>query len=167
LLWAVFIGWASYDNDGANRTAFMESSASMVFGVVMAWGVAVVVAAEWLPFGAPVSGALAAGFASLLIVLASALPPLSRVPASFYGFASTFAYLTLVDEAATLHRLTTFGWNNGAIAVAVSLLIGTLFGVIHGVLAHALARGPIWPPRRRLHLDGSVVRPSHRGGAQM
>lgn len=43
-VWAAFVGWASYDQSGADRSALFTSSSCMVFGVVMAWLVAVVVA---------------------------------------------------------------------------------------------------------------------------
>ena len=39
-VWAAFVGWASYDHSGANRKALLTSSICMVFGVVMAWLVA-------------------------------------------------------------------------------------------------------------------------------
>src|SRR5207247_685314 len=48
-VWAAFIGWASYDHSGANRKALFTSSACSVFGVVMAWLVALVVAGSVLP----------------------------------------------------------------------------------------------------------------------
>src|SRR5437868_3192464 len=88
LLWAAFTGWASYDNNDADRKALVESSASMLLGLAMAWCVALVVAEQWLPRGHAVSRALAAGVASLLIVLTSAFAAVGRVPAAFYGFAS-------------------------------------------------------------------------------
>ena len=42
LIWAAFIGWASYDHSGANAQAFVRSSAGLIFGVVMAWAVVTV-----------------------------------------------------------------------------------------------------------------------------
>jgi hypothetical protein len=71
-VWAAFIGWASYDHSGATLQAALRSSAALVFGVVMAWAVAIVVAAGILPLSASLATAVTAGIASFLIVLASA-----------------------------------------------------------------------------------------------
>jgi len=117
----------------------MRSSAALVFGVIMAWSVAMVVAGGLLPLNTTASTAIAAGIASFLIVIVSRAALLSVVPATFYGFASTFAYLGLSAGAFTVDALTSFGWRNALFNVPVSLLIGTGFGIVHGRLAKALA----------------------------
>ena len=158
LVWAAFVGWASYDHSGATGQAALRSSAALVFGVVMAWAVALVVAARILPLSAPLSTALAAGAASFLIVLASSNPILSVVPATFYGFASTFAYLSLAPGASTMSALTAVSWTNAIAVVSVSLLIGTGLGVAQGRLASVLTPGQArGPQKRRVRLDGSAV----------
>jgi len=58
-VWAAFIGWASYDHSGATLQAALRSSAALVFGVVMAWAVAIVVAAGILPLSASLATAVA------------------------------------------------------------------------------------------------------------
>jgi hypothetical protein len=157
-VWAAFIGWASYDHSGATLQAALRSSAALVFGVVMAWAVAIVVAAGILPLSAPLATAVTAGIASFLIVLASAGPILSIVPATFYGFASTFAYLSLVPGAFTINAMTGFNWKNAIVAVPISLLIGTGLGIVQGWLARVLAAGHARAaPGRALRLDGSPV----------
>ena len=138
-VWAAFIGWASYDHSGASMQAAIRSSAALVFGVVMAWLVAIIVAAHLLPAGAVASTAIVAGTASFLIVMASRLALLSVVPATFYGFASTFAYLSLASGASTIEILTSLSWCNAIISVPVSLLSGTGLGVAHGWLANVIA----------------------------
>src|SRR5947208_2507800 len=157
-VWAAFIGWASYDHSGATVRAALRSSAALVFGVVMAWAVAIVVAAGILPLSAPLATAVTAGIASFLIVLASAGPILSVVPATFYGFASMFAYLSLVPGAFTINAMTGFNWKNAIVAVPISLLIGTGLGIAQGWLASVLAAGKTRAaPARPLRLDGSPV----------
>jgi hypothetical protein len=138
-VWAAFIGWASYDHSGATVQAAIRSSAALVFGVFMAWLVAVIVAAQVLPTNPAVSTAIIAGIASYLIVAASRTALLSVVPATFYGFASTFAYLSLSGGASKLGTLTSFGLGNAIISMPLSLLIGTGLGIIHARLANALA----------------------------
>ena len=157
-VWAAFIGWASYDHSGATLQAALRSSAALVFGVVMAWAVAIVVAAGVLPLSASLATAVTAGIASFLIVLASAGPILSTVPATFYGFASTFAYLSLVPGAFTINAMTGLNWKNANVAVPLSLLIGTGLGIAQGWLASVLAAGNTRAGRARaLRLDGSPV----------
>jgi hypothetical protein len=139
LVWAAFIGWASYDHSGADRQAAVRSSACLVFGVIMAWVVALIVAATLVPLTVPVVTAIVAGIASFAIVTASRAPLLREAPATFYGFASTFAYLSLTPGALTLGTMTTLGWHNAVVPVSVSLLIGTALGAAHGWLADFIA----------------------------
>jgi hypothetical protein len=119
--------------------AAIRSSAALVFGVVMAWLVAVIVAAHLLPASVAASTAIVAGTASFLIVMASRTALLSVVPATFYGFASTFAYLSLASGAFALEALTSFSWRNVVVSMPASLLIGTGLGILHGRLANFIA----------------------------
>jgi hypothetical protein len=141
-VWAAFIGWASYAHSGATPQAAVRSSAALVFGVAMAWLVAMTAAAGTLAVNAPLATAISAGVASFLIVAASRLPLLAVVPATFYGFASTFAYLSLAPGASSVAAMTSLGWKNAAVSVPVSLLVGTALGVMHGRLAETLVMRP-------------------------
>lgn len=157
-VWAAFIGWASYDHTGATRTAAMRSSAALVFGVVMAWAVAVVVTAGMVRLDPTLVTAIAAGVASFLIILGSRVSLLSVVPATFYGFASTFACLSLMPGAFTLDAITTLSWKNAVIGLPVSLLIGTGLGIAHGWLAKVLTAGGAIAASRRVVGPGGPVR---------
>ncbi len=79
----------------------------------------------------------------------------SSVPSTFMGFASTFAFVTLVRGAATTGQLTSAGWGNAGIAVAVSLVIGTGLVIAHGELARLLGPHNGEAGRARVRLDGS------------
>src|SRR5262245_18550652 len=160
-VWAAFIGWASYDHSGATSRAPLRSSAALVFGVAIAWAVALVVAAGTLRLGVPLATAIAAGMASFLIVLGSAAPILSVVPATFYGFASMFAYLS--PGAFTISALTALKWENAIVALPISLLIGTGLGAVQGWLARVLFGGEAVAERWALRLDGSPVGRTHGG----
>jgi Protein of unknown function (DUF1097) len=138
LIWAAFIGWASYDQSGADRKALFTSSSSMVFGVIMAWLVAVSVAGNWLHLPSSTSSAIAAGIASFLIVVASRLEAVSNVPATFYGFASSFAFLMLAPHNFTTAAMTQASLGNVAVVVPTSLLIGSGLGVFHVYLSEKL-----------------------------
>ena len=150
-VWASFIGWASYDHSGANLQGLLRSSAALVFGVVMAWCVAAVVAAGTLPLGIALATAVGAAVASFAIVLASATPLLSVVPATFYGFASTFAYVSLAPGASSIESLTRPDAQNVLVTLPVSLLIGGVLGVAHGWLTKALRGARVNVATRQTH----------------
>ena len=137
-VWAAFIGWASYDHSGANRKALFTSSACSVFGVVMAWLVALVVAGSVIPIASSISSAVAAAIASFIIVCVSRYLPFSNVPATFYGFASAFAFLLLSPRAFSMEAMTATDLRNVLICVPVSLLIGSVLGVVHQTFASLL-----------------------------
>lgn len=158
LPWAAFIGWACYDQSGADPQAWLRSSAGLVFGVVMAGAVAIIVASNALPVAACVATAVCAAIASFLIVTGSAVLTQGAVAAAFYGFASTFAFVGLAPGASTIGAMTSLSASNALLVVPVSLLIGTLLGVLHGRLAKVLAAssegGAHW---RSIRLDGSAL----------
>jgi Protein of unknown function (DUF1097) len=158
-VWAAFIGWASYDHSGAIPEPALRSSAALVFGVIMAWAVAVVAAAGTLPLTGPVATAVVAGVASFLIVRASAAPILSIVPATFYGFASTFAYFSLAPGAFTISAMTDLSCKNVILAMPLSFVIGTGLGIVQDWLARMLAAGETGPVRQ-LRLEWLA---GHRG----
>jgi hypothetical protein len=152
-VWAAFVGWASYDHSGANRMALFTSSTCMVFGVVMAWLVALVVAGGLVPIANSISSAVAAAVASFIIVCVSRYLPFSNVPATFYGFASAFAFLLLVPRAFSMEAMTANDLRNVLICVPVSLLIGSVLGVVHQQFASLLTapeQRPLPPVATRL-----------------
>jgi hypothetical protein len=125
LLWAAFIGWACYDQSGADPQAWLRSSAGLVFGVVMAGAVAIIVASNALPVAVSVATAVCAAIASFLIVTGSAVLTQGAVAAAFYGFASTFAFVGLAPGASTIGAMTSLSARNALLVVPLSLLIGT------------------------------------------
>jgi hypothetical protein len=152
-VWAAFVGWASYDNSGADRKALFTSSTCVVFGTVMAWLVALVVAGGIVPIESSIASALAAVIASFIIVWVSQFLPFSNVPATFYGFASAFAFLLLSPRAFSMEAMTAIDLRNVLICVPVSLLIGSLLGVVHQQFASLLTapeQRPLPPVATRL-----------------
>lgn len=145
-VWAAFVGWASYDHSGADRRAFFTSSTCMVFGVVMAWLVAFVVVTGVVPLDAGMTSALAAAAASFVIVCASRWLPFSNVPATFYGFASSFAFLLLDPAAFSIDAMIATDLRNVLLCIPLSLLSGSLLGVLHRKFAALLTRSAHRPP---------------------
>jgi hypothetical protein len=138
-VWGAFIGWASYDHSGANRRALLTSSVCMVFGVVMAWLVAITVASGVLALTSALASAVAAGVASFIIVYVSRVRVFANVPATFYGFASSFAFLLMTPAAFTMTAMTAANLRNVLVCVSISLLVGSLLGVVHQQLASLLS----------------------------
>lgn len=137
-VWGAFIGWASYDQSGANRRALLTSSVCMVFGVVMAWLVALTVASGVLALQSALASAVAAGVASFFIVYVSRVSAFANVPATFYGFASSFAFLLMMPATFSMTAMTAATFSNVLVCVSISLLVGSLLGVVHQQLASLL-----------------------------
>jgi Protein of unknown function (DUF1097) len=154
-VWAAFVGWASYDQSGANRKALLTSSVCMVFGAIMAWLVALVVAGNLLPFSGAVASAIAAGVASFIIVYVSRYTLFSNVPATFCGFASSFAFLLMRSGGFSMSAMTALDLGNVLLCVPLSLLIGSVLGVTHQRLAYFLTVAP----QRSLRPEGTRLTP--------
>ena len=129
-VWQAFIAWGCHFHSGGgikgSRTAFV----GMTFGAIV--GVASIYLAHHLgalgDFGAPV----AVGVGAFVICLASAIPWLTVIPASVYGFAAV-AGLVLLGGM----------WDNSQdalIPTAVSVLIGAIFGYVSEALTNAITK---------------------------
>lgn len=138
LVWAAFIGWASFFHSGGDSNAFKKSLACSYFGIVMAWAVAMVVASGITSLSAPLAAALAVLIVTPIIILISAIDIFSVIPATFYGFASAFAFLAQTPGKFSIQAMTSFSLDNVLIVVPISLLIGALLGVLHIKIATAL-----------------------------
>lgn len=140
LLWASFIGWASYAQCGGDVAALRKSIACNLFGVVMAWLVAMPLAlgAAGLPIPLAAAGLIA--IVTPVIILGSKLPLLSVVPATFYGFATSFAFLVQTPGKLDAAVMTSVSLDNVMIVVSISLIAGAGLGVLHGKIAGALMK---------------------------
>ena len=135
LLWGAFIGWASLAHSGGDMPAFKKSITCNVFGVVLAWIVAYPVASGMIGLPVPLAAALMVAIVTPIIIVASKINLLSVVPATFYGFASSFAFLVQTPDKFSPAALTSLSLNNVLIVVPISLIAGALLGLIHGRIA--------------------------------
>jgi len=76
------------------------------------------------------------------IILMSKLSILSVIPASFYGFASCFAYIAQTPERFTLQAMTSLSLENTLIVVSISLLIGVGLGFVQTLIASRMITEP-------------------------
>lgn len=135
LLWAAFIGWASFSHAGGDVAAFKQSVACTTFGALMAWLVAYAIATGMTGLAVPLAAGVLIAIATPIIILASKLPILSVVPATFYGFASSFAFLAQTPGKFDASAMTSASFDNVLIVVTLSSVVGALLGVVHGRFA--------------------------------
>ena len=139
LIWAGFIAWGAYFALGGDINALKSLLICSLFGVFIAWITALLVIHIPLPIGS-FSPPVWVGITVFLVVYASRFEALSTVPATVFGYASTFAYIL---EAGKLDAMSLgmMGIGNPAIVVAVSMIIGGIFGLLSNRLAGILDKG--------------------------
>ena len=128
LIWCAFIGWACFLHSGADTTLISSVIGSMVLGSVMAWVFSLIFISGMLPFPQPVAGAILVAVIAPTIIIGSSIQLFSVVPASFYGFATTFAYLAQTPGTFTMAAMTELALENAVVIVPVSLVIGSFVG---------------------------------------
>lgn len=140
LLWAAFIGWASFAHCGGDLAALRKSIACTLFGVVMAWLVAIPIAQGLIGLPVPIAAAALIAIATPIIIWSSKLDLLSVVPATFYGFAASFAFLVQTPGKFDPQAMTSVSLDNVLIVVSLSLIVGAVLGLVHGKVGGALTK---------------------------
>ncbi len=139
LIWAGFIAWGAYFALGGDMNALKSLLICSLFGVLVAWITALLIVHVPLPIGT-FSPPVWVGITVFVVVYASRFEALSTVPASVFGYASTFAY-TLEAGKLNVTSLGMMGTDNPAIIVAISMIIGGVFGLLSSRLAGILGKG--------------------------
>jgi hypothetical protein len=142
LIWCAVIGWACFLHSGGSRSVLGTVSACLVFGVTSAWAFALIVSAGYITLPLPVTAAILVAMLAPFIILMSKLSILSVIPASFYGFASCFAYIAQTPERFTLQAMTSLSLENTLIVVSISLLIGVGLGFVQTLIASRMITEP-------------------------
>jgi hypothetical protein len=138
LVWALFIAYASFFHCGGDANALKNSAVNNVFGAFLAWVAAMILV------NVPIAGlgtawpAIIVCITAATLVLAAHVKALSVIPAGFYGYASTFAYLLMAKDAMTAAALTKFNLQNAFVAVALAMVIGNVFGFLTAKMSAAL-----------------------------
>lgn len=141
LVWAGFIAWGCYFNTGGDAAALNKTIAGTIYGVVLAWIALLLIVNVAVPLPAPLWPAIVVAVTVFLLVIVASVDLLSVVPAQVYGYAATVAYATLTpaSELGPLQNLTTVGFANPLVLLAVSLAVGAVFGMLSGKLSAKLA----------------------------
>ena len=140
LIWAFFIGMACFFHAGGDQNALRNTIVGNALGCVLAWITATVILA--VPLAAtltlPVWAGLAVGVAIIFIVLAANIKAFAVIPATVYGFASSFAFLLQTPDKLTLAKLQSASLDNALIVVLISLIIGAVLGFVSAKVAPML-----------------------------
>lgn len=136
LIWAIFVGWASFFHCGGKEEGLKGSSIANVWGVV--WAVIAFIALTSVGVTALNAG-ICVGLTVLAMIAGAHISAFGAIPSAVYGYASTAA-LFLMGAA-------TYGEGIGGIigvgaAVAVSMIIGNVLGLISEKIAVALLARP-------------------------
>ena len=133
LVWISFIAWGCHFHSGGGVKGSTTAIVGMSFGALV--GLVAILA-----FQGPLAGLgdlaapVAVGIGAAVICLASALPLLSTVPASVYGFASVAGATFLMSDGPALDP------GEAIVPTIVSVIIGAAFGYVSEILANALTK---------------------------
>lgn len=142
LIWAAFVAWGCFFHTGGDANALRGTIINNIFGVVVATVAALVILTVpgAAALGLPLWAGIVVGVTAGLIVIAANIKAFAVIPAGFYGYACTFAFLLQTPEKLSVDALTSVGMNNGLIVVSLSMVIGALFGFVSGKLGAALTK---------------------------
>lgn len=125
-IWAIFIAWGAYFNNGADNDALKNTITCGIFGSVMA-GIAALLVLN-ISLGA-VTAPIWVGLTVFVLVAASQTPMLSAIPISVYGYAATFAYL-LEGGRLDMAHVAAVDLSNPVIVISLSIVAGAVFGML-------------------------------------
>jgi NAD/NADP transhydrogenase beta subunit len=130
-VWVTFIAWASFFILGAGKGGWVRSVASNITGILIASLTLLVISFSPASIYA---AALLVGIGSGLMVQASKIELMSKLPAIVWGFAS------LVGTTAALDRTITYPEIIGhpTLVAITAMVIGNSFGFIHELMTNAL-----------------------------
>lgn len=156
-LWVIFVAWACFYHVGGKEQGLITTIVHMIFGAICAWIAFILVTKIPLAgtIGLPLWAAICVGVTIVILVMAANAKPLSVIPASVYGYATTAAYGVFmpilsadgktVAEPHHLGRILEPSMMNPLIVVAVSAIVGAIFGYVSekiGVMLNAGAAAP-------------------------
>ncbi len=137
-LWAAFIAWGSFFNQGGGEAGLQKSLLAGIWGAVMATVALGVLIPMFSGMGS-LAAPLAVGLAVGIMVLGAHVPLLSAIPAAVYGFASTAAFALMMGDKA--QALGTSIGSSPFMNIVASMVIGAVFGYVSEKLAGTLASG--------------------------
>ena len=138
LIWGTFIGWAGFLHSGGDKTTIKSTLLCMYFGALLAWIFSFILIDGHIALSLPILAGLLVAIVVPVIVFASQFSLLRIAPACFYGFASSFAFLTQTPGKFTNAAMLSMSLDNVIIVVPVSMTIGVCLGYLQTVVASRL-----------------------------
>ena len=136
-LWAAFIAWGSFFNQGGGEAGLQKSLIAGIWGAVCATIAFALLNSGVLAGLGSLGAPVAVGATVLLMVLGAHIPLLSAIPASVYGYAATAAFALMgnhVGDALSMNIGTM-----PALNVIASMVVGGVFGYVSEKIAGSLA----------------------------
>ena len=132
LIWAAFVAWGAFFAFGADMAALQKVIVCGIYGALVAWFVAVIILAVPMAgaLGLPLWAAIVVGVGVVAVVLAANVPALATIPATVFGFASSFAFLLQTPDVLKLEVLFSASLKNSFILISLSLIVGACFGLL-------------------------------------
>ena len=132
LFWAAFVAWGAFFALGADMAALQKVIVCGIFGALVAWLVAVIILSVPLAgaLGLPLWAAIVVGVGVVAVVLAANVPALATIPATVFGFASSFAFLLQTPDVLKLDVLLSASLKNSLVVISISLIAGSVFGLL-------------------------------------
>ena len=142
LIWAAFVAWGAFFALGADMAALQKVIICGIFGALVAWLVAVTILAIPMAgaLGLPLWAAIVVGVGIVIVVLAANITSLATIPATVFGFASSFAYLLQTPDVLKLDVLLSASLKNSLVVISFSLVVGAVFGLLSARWAAALTK---------------------------
>ena len=128
-VWQAFIAWGCHYHSGGKFIGTRNTIVCMSFGAIVGMA-AVLLSIQLAPLGS-LAAPISVGIGAAVICLASAIPALSTIPASVYGFAA-IAGLIILDKSVTP--------TTALVPTSLSIIIGAIFGFVSEALMNALKR---------------------------
>lgn len=142
LICAAFVAWGAFYALGADIIALRKLVVCGIFGALVAWVVAVVILTVPLAgsLGLPLWAALVVGAGVVIVVLAANVSALATIPATVFGFASSFAYLLQTPDVLRPEVLLSLTLKNSLIVISISVVAGGLFGLLSARWGSAMTK---------------------------
>lgn len=142
LIWAAFVAWGCFYHCGGDEAALKNTIIGNIFGVVCAWAAGMIVLS--IPLAAtltlPIWAGIVVAGTVFVVVMAAHLSAFAIIPASVYGYASTFAYLLQTPDALSLTNLTSLSLSNALILIPASMILGAILGLISAKMGGLLVK---------------------------
>jgi hypothetical protein len=142
LIWAAFVAWGCFYHCGGDETALKNTIIGNAFGVFCAWVAAMIILS--VPLAAsltlPVWAGIVVAGTVFIVVMAAHISVFAVIPASVYGYASTFAYLLQTPDALSVANLTSPSLANALLILPISMTLGGVLGFVSAKVGGMLVK---------------------------